>query len=188
MQGFLAALLLTTPFLGVHATPQPAFNTVTLVHVIDGYYPTAALSGEIAQVSAVGTAKGGADTTYDLELVGTATLTNAAGSTLLTTETEHATLIEGAKGYTLSVATSIADAQVGTGTAVIVEECTFGGNCVDVASLPAWTATITYSGTTAAFATITVPVGKNSAVGGYRSGGLQLAALVTGVLVGLLVV
>lgn len=98
--------------------------------------------------------------------------------------------MEGAKGYTLSIATPVTDALAGTGTAAVIEECNFGGNCVDIVAVPLATATTTYTGTTHAFATLVVPSstgGSNSATEGYHLRWQQLAVVVAGVIVGLLV-
>lgn len=44
-------------------------------------------------ISAIGTAKDGSETTYDIEFVGTDTVTDAAGSMVLTTATVHGLLL-----------------------------------------------------------------------------------------------
>lgn len=83
------------PLSVVNAAPQlqaSASTTVTLVDVLN-LDPEAIINGdgvlEGAKLSAVGTAKGGAATTYDVEVVDTALFTNAAGATVTSIETDH---------------------------------------------------------------------------------------------------
>jgi len=183
MQRFFTLFLLSFPLLGL--TAPPAQQTVTLMDVINpdlGAWIDSDRFLDVAQLSGVGTAKGGAATTYEVAVVNTVIDTNAIGFFITTTETSHATLVEGSGGYTLSFATHIAIPYFGTGKAEILEECTFGGNCIDLLALPVGTATTTYSGAVRAFATITVAVGKNSAKQKYPLG--YLGAVIGSILVG----
>jgi len=179
MQGFFTLFLLSFPLLGL--TAPPAQQTVTLADVVNPD-PGALIDGDAllsaAQLSGIGTAKGGVATTYDAAVI--STVINA-GFNSTTTETVHATLVEGSGGYTLSFATTIADPDLGTGTVEILEECTFGGNCIDVLALLAGTVTTTYSGPVNAFATITVAAGNNSAKQNYQLG--YLGAVISTILV-----